>query len=123
MSSTQSLARRPIRQHGQRVGDAGPGQRIAGVELDCRPKQDEPRRDARSPPIDQRAAPQIELIRLDIRRSLFDQPIVFATGEGDPQSLCDRLRDLILHVEDVFQLTVTAPTTVESHWPRRSAAR
>ena len=95
-----------VRQHGQRVGDAGPGQRIAGVELDCRPKQVEPGRDARSPPIDQRAALQIELIRLDIRRRLFDQPIVFATGEGHPQSLGDRLRNLILHVEDVFQLTV-----------------
>ena len=107
--SRVSASRRPgVRQHGQRVSDAGPGQRIAGIELGCGPEQVEPGRDARSSPIDQRAAPQIELIRLDIRRRLCDQPIAFATREGHPQSLGDRLRNLILHVEDVFQLAVVA---------------
>ena len=64
------------RQPGDRVGDAGPGQRIARIDRDRAPKQVERERDARASSTEQRAALQVELIRLDVRRALFDQPIV-----------------------------------------------
>ena len=119
------------------IGQRGPRQRILRVEAHRLPEMlDACRHACLCPASDQRPSLQVEPIRLRIlpaplrrgphlRLSLRRLPTYPAfSQERRSQLLHHRLRDVILHREDVFQLAVVGlRPQMSSRWPPGRAAR
>lgn len=96
----------PVPAHAERVGQSRPGGGELGIQLQRAAEA----HDAlfHVPPAfeQERAASQIQFVRLDIAGGGLDQASGGAGGQRDFQFFGDRARDLVLHVEDVRHLAV-----------------